>query len=98
MTCQEMILSNDFLDIIVDYDVIEDILGGADVEYCYHEIDAGYSVANVRRSQVAPVSIGYYGYSTIPKLYGLMQVGDETFDASPLSAMGNIRVQNPPPA
>lgn len=96
MTCQEMILSNDFLDIIVDYDVIEDILGGADVEYCYHEIDAGYSVANVRRSQVAPVSIGYYGYSTIPKLYGLMQVGEETFDASPLSAMGNIRVQNPP--
>lgn len=96
MTCKEMILSNDFLDIIADYEVIEDILDNTDVEYCYHVIDAGYGVANVRRSQVAPVSIGYYGYSTIPKLYGLMQADEEIFDASPLSAMGNIRVQNPP--
>lgn len=96
MTCKEMILSNDFLDIIADYEVIEDILDITDVEYCYHAIDAGYGVANVRRSQVAPVSIGYYGYSTIPKLYGLMQADEEIFDASPLSAMGNIRVQNPP--
>lgn len=96
MTCKEMILSNDFLDIIADYEVIEDILDITDVEYCYHAIDAGYGVANVRRSQVAPVSIDYYGYSTIPKLYGLMQADEEIFDASPLSAMGNIRVQNPP--
>lgn len=96
MTCKEMILSNDFLDIIADYEVIEDILDSTDVEYCYHAIDAGYGVANVRRSQVEPVSIGYYGYSTIPKLYGLMQADEEIFDASPLSAMGNIRVQNPP--
>lgn len=96
MTCKEMILSNDFLDIIADYEVIEDILDSTDVEYCYHTIDAGYGVANVRRSQVASVSIDYYGYSTIPKLYGLMQAGEELFDASPLAAMGNIRVQNPP--
>lgn len=96
MTCKEMILSEDFLDIITDYEVIEEILDATDVEYCYHAIDAGYGVANVRRSQVAPVSIGYYGYSTIPKLYGLMQTGGRPFDASPLSAMGNIRVQNPP--
>ena len=96
MTCKEMILSEDFIDIIVDYELIEQILEISDIEYCYHAIDAGYGIANVRRSQVAPVSIGYYGYSTIPKLYGLMQAGDRPFDASPLSAMGNIRVQNPP--
>lgn len=96
MTCKEMILSNEFLDIIADYDVIEEILDTSDIEYCYHAIDAGYGVANVRRSQVAPLSLGYYGYSAIPKLYGLMQTGERTFDASPLSAMGNIRVQNPP--
>ena len=91
-----MILSEDFLDIIVDYDVIVEILEGADVEFCYREIDAGYGIAHVRRSQVQPVSIGNYGYSTIPKLYGLMQAGERGFDASPLAAMGNIRVQNPP--
>jgi len=89
-------LSEDFLDIIVDYDVIVEILEGADVEFCYREIDAGYGIAHVRRSQVQPVSIGNYGYSTIPKLYGLMQAGERGFDASPLAAMGNIRVQNPP--
>lgn len=91
-----MILSEDFLDIIVDYDVIVEILEGADVEFCYREIDAGYGIAHVRRSQVQPVSIGNYGYSTIPKLYGLMQAGERGFDSSPLAAMGNIRVQNPP--
>ncbi|MCI9345910.1 MAG: S8 family peptidase [Lachnospiraceae bacterium] len=84
------------MDIIVDYDVIVEILEGADVEFCYREIDAGYGIAHVRRSQVQPVSIGNYGYSTIPKLYGLMQAGERGFDASPLAAMGNIRVQNPP--
>ncbi len=89
-------MSEDFLDIIVDYDVIVEILEGADVEYCYREIDAGYGIAHVKRSQVRPVSIGNYGYSTIPKLYGLMQAGERGFDASPLAAMGNIRVQNPP--
>ncbi|MDE6404550.1 MAG: S8 family peptidase, partial [Lachnospiraceae bacterium] len=96
MTCREMILSEEFLDIIVDYDVIEEILEGADVEFCYREIDAGYGIAHVRRSQVRPISIGYYGYATIPKLYGLMQAGERVFDSSPLAAMGNIRVQNPP--
>lgn len=96
MTCREKILSNDFMDIIADYDAIVEILDATDVEYCYHAIDAGYGVANVRRSQVEPLSLVYYGYSTIPKLYGLMQTGESVFDASPLAAMGNIRVQNPP--
>lgn len=96
MTCKEKILSNDFMDIIADYDAIVEILDATDVEYCYHAIDAGYGVANVRRSQVEPLSLVYYGYSTIPKLYGLMQTGESVFDASPLAAMGNIRVQNPP--
>ncbi len=96
MTCKEMILSDEFMDLIADYDAIEQILEDVDIEYCYHAVDAGYGVATVRRSQVAPISIGYYGYSTIPKLYGLMQAGEQVFDASPLAAMGNIRIQNPP--
>ena len=95
MTCKEMILSDEFMDLIADYDAIEQILEDVDIEYCYHAVDAGYGVATVRRSQVAPISIGYYGYSTIPKLYGLMQAGEQVFDASPLAAMGNIRIQNP---
>ena len=96
LTCKEMILSDEFADLIADYDAIEQILEDVDIEYCYHAVDAGYGVATVKRSQVAPISIGYYGYSTIPKLYGLMQAGERVFDASPLAAMGNIRIQNPP--
>lgn len=96
MTCKEMILSEEFLDIIADYEVIEEILNASDIEQCYHAIDAGYGVANLKLSQVEPLSVGYYGYSSIPKLYGPMQTGVRPFDASPLAAMGNIRVQNAP--
>lgn len=91
-----MILSEDFIDVIADYDTIEQILEDVDLEYCYHAIDAGFGVASVRRSQVAPISMGYYGYSSIPKLYGLTQTGENVFDSSPLAAMGNLRVQSPP--
>ena len=54
-----MILSEDFIDVIADYDTIEQILEDVDLEYCYHAIDAGFGVASVRRSQVAPISMGY---------------------------------------
>ena len=96
LTCKERILSNDYADLIVDYDLLPQLLETVDVDACYHAIDAGYGVVYVNRSQIPPMSIGYYGYSAIPKLYGLMQIGSTLFDPSCLAAMGNIRVQNPP--
>lgn len=96
MTCKEKILSNEYADLITDYVVADELAGTSPVEFCFHGIDAGYGVANVNRSMVPSMSIGYFGYTAIPVLYGLMQVGGDIFNPENLADTGSIRVQNPP--
>lgn len=96
MTCRDKILSEDYLDLITDYELMRQILEMSGVDACYQELDAGYGLSYVKKDEVAPLSIGYYGYSSIPKLYGLMRSERQIFDPSCLAAMGNIRVQEPP--
>ena len=96
MTCKEKILSNDYADLITDYVVAEELSGMSPIDFCFHGIDDGYGVANVNRSMLPPMSIGYYGYSAIPALYGLMQAETLVFDPANLAQTGSIRVQNPP--
>lgn len=96
MTCKDRILSNDYADIITDYELMGQILEMSGADACYRELDAGYSVSYVKRDEIPPLSIGYYGYSAIPKLYGLMRAEGRIFDPSCLAAMGNLKVQEPP--
>lgn len=96
MTCKDRILSDDYADIITDYELMGEILEMAGVDACYRELDAGYNVSYVKRDEIPPLSIGNYGYSAIPKLYGLMRAEGRIFDPSCLAAMGNLRVQEPP--
>lgn len=96
MTCKEKILSNDYADLITDYVVAEELSGTSPIDFCFHGIDDGYGVANVNRSLFPPTSIGYFGYSAIPVLYGLMQAENILFDPENLAQTGSIRVQNPP--
>lgn len=96
MTCKEKILSNDYADLITDYVVAEKLSGTSPIDFCFHGIDDGYGVANVNRSLFPPTSIGYFGYSAIPVLYGLMQAENILFDPENLAQTGSIRVQNPP--
>lgn len=96
MTCKERILSEDYLDLITDYDLLEEVLEETGIDACYRALDAGYGFFYVNKNDIPPLSIGFYGYSGIPKLYGLMQTEDRAFDSSALAAMGNIRIQNPP--
>lgn len=96
MTCKEKILSNDYVDLITDYEGAEQFFEAVGTDFCHHRIDEGYGVTNVKRIETPPMSIGYYGYSAIPNLYGLMQVEDALFNPECLNAMGNIQVQNPP--
>lgn len=81
---------------ITDYVIADELAGTSPVEFCFHGIDAGYGVANVNRSMVPSVSIGYFGYTAIPVLYGLMQAGSDIFNPENLADTGSIRVQNPP--
>lgn len=96
MTCKEKILSNEYADLITDYVVAEEMSVSQPVDFCFHGIDEEYGVANVNRSMIPPISIGYYGYSAIPVLYGLMQIDGEIFNPENLIETGNIRIQNPP--
>ncbi len=96
MTCKEKILSNEYADLITDYVIAEEMSASQPVDFCFHGIDANYGVANVNRSMMPPMSIGYYGYSAIPALYGLMQTDGETFNPENLIETGSIRVQNSP--
>ena len=89
-------MSDDYLDLITDYDVMDEALEELGIDACYQAIDAGYGIFYVNRIDIPPLSIGFYGYSNIPKLYGLMQTEGRVFDSSCLAAMGNIRIQNPP--
>lgn len=96
MTCKEKILSNEYADLITDYVVADELAGTSPIDFCFHGIDDGYGVANVNRNMFPPMSIGYYGYSAIPALYGLMQIGDTVFAPENLAQTGSIRVQDPP--
>lgn len=96
MTCKDKILSNEYADLITDYVVAEEMSGTLPIDFCFHGIDESYGVVNVNRRTVPPMSISYYGYSAIPALYGLMQVGSGAFNPENLAETGSIRVQNPP--
>lgn len=96
MTCKEKILSNEYADLITDYVVADELSGTSPMDFCFHGIDDGYGVANVNRNMIPPMSIWYFGYSAIPALYGLMQIGDDIFNPENLAQTGSIRVQNPP--
>lgn len=100
MTCREKIISNEYADLITDYVMADELSVTSPVDFCFHEIDEGYGVANVNRSIIPPMSISVYGYTVIPAVYGLMQVEGEIsrdiFRPENLAETGSIRVQNPP--
>lgn len=100
MTCREKIISNEYADLITDYVMADELSVSSPVDFCFHEIDEGYGVANVNRTMIPPMSISVYGYTAIPAIYGLMQIeggiGGDIFRPENLAETGNIRVQNPP--
>ncbi|MBO6016195.1 MAG: S8 family serine peptidase, partial [Lachnospiraceae bacterium] len=102
MDCRERILSEDYLDLIVDYDVMNSYgrLEGAD--FCYQEIDEDLYLVygSVRDINSYDLSADY---EAIPKCYGLMdisqaQFGEELpdFNLQPLITSGIIEAGNPP--
>ncbi len=96
MTCKEKIMSDEYADLLTDDAAAYELAEISPLDFCFHAIDAGYGVINVNRSVVPAMSASYYGYSMIPALYSLMQTGTPPFDPENLTALGNIRVQNPP--
>lgn len=86
MPCTEIIRSNDVYDFIVSNDerntpLIEPV--------CVQSINRQYDILYYDRSTIPPLSIGQYSYTSIPKLFSLM-------DSTSLDVSGILSIQNQP--
>lgn len=75
MDCREMILSDDFYDILLDYPVslAEPSLSG--IPHCFLELEGDVRILYVDSRQARPLSVSQYRYAYIPKCYGLLEPG-----------------------
>lgn len=86
MSCSEIIQSNDVYDLIVSSDERNTPL----IEpACIQNINRRYSILYYDRSGVPPLSISQYSYTSIPKLFSLM-------DSTSLDVSGILSIQNQP--
>ena len=96
VNCREKILSNDYYDVITDfpYQLLEDPAE----DLCYADIDGLYNVVYFDRTILANAQEYFFSYRSVPKLYGLMQVGRvaENFDPGSLIASGITQIQRQP--
>ena len=92
MTCKEKILSEDFYDLMTDYLFTEEFRESLVPDYCFTKIDDKFGLVYVRSDEVPVMNAATFGYSLIPKLYGLMQ----DFNQIPLIESNITRVQQPP--
>ncbi len=93
MTDREKIVSNDFYDVISDFQVsgvIQNEFPGA----VYQPVSGEIGVAYIDRAKTVPISVSNFVYPAIPKLYGLMQIPEgEAFDPTPLVQSGILQAQ-----
>ena len=89
--CREQILSEDYLDIIVEIRSLAQDVNIREYldEYCSQSVDFLTSILHLDRSQVPPYDVAYYGFERIPSLFSLQ-------DTTSMSASGILRLQNQP--
>ena len=99
MDCRERILSNDYYDIITDFDVSP--VRAGEFDQCSVAVENLYSIVYFNRSQLANQAAYFFEHRNLPKLYGLMQEnvrppGEQPFDPTPLIAGGILQMQEEP--
>ena len=92
MECREKIISNSAYDFITDFPIgaVEN-LGD---NLCYADVQNLYNILYLDMSLVPNRDVSFFEYPSIPKLYGLMQVGG--FNPTSLIASGITQIQRPP--
>lgn len=86
MACQEeTIYSEDYYDLIIDYNLIENYI----FPECMQTIDARFQIGYYNRQMLPPLSLDVYSYSAIPKCYCLT-------DYSALEVTNILFLQNQP--
>ena len=75
MDCKEMILSDDFYNILLDYPAALAEEGLEGIPNCFQQLENGYSVLYVDSRETEPLNLMRYRYAYIPKCYGLLSPG-----------------------
>jgi len=97
--CREKILSNDYVDFIIDFP-LEEILDSENERYdfCYQEVDSRVGILSINRNQLPDTTLLSNDYISFPDLLGLQQETEaargDLFDPSPLIQSGITRVQD----
>lgn len=88
MTCEEMILSNEYEDLMVNF--LEGIRGSEELYRtgCVNEINSKIGIIHIPRPEDYLTNLESIPYSYIPKLFGLM-------DSSNMEVTGVKQVKNP---
>lgn len=96
--CRDRILSNNYLDILVDFDITPEILFQGSVEnpdYCEQRLSENLKILHVAASEVPSQNSIGLGYQYIPKCYGLLQ-DTGVPDLTALAEAGILAVSGPP--
>lgn len=100
--CKEKILSNDYGDWIIDFEVTRELLEmeSANPDFCYRQIDRSLGLVFSKRDQTNPIGLLNYPYQRLPNLFGLQEMETESvgtvFNPQPLINSGIWQVQNGP--
>lgn len=100
MDCKSRILSNDYADMIVDFDMDVNDLENSAGDFCFYQIEENLRIFYVNREELPDLSLSDYRYLYLPSCYGLMQTGETVsgsdFNTGALEASGILRVQREP--
>lgn len=86
MDCTEAVYSNDYYDLIVEYNNRRELFS---LPVCVQDINNQYLVGYWARTGLPPFRMRNYTYAAIPKIY-------TTLDAQAMEASGILRIQDQP--
>ena len=101
-SCKEKILSNDYADLIIDFELTDELLDmdRSDGDFCYRQIDRGLGLVFTRRNQMEDIGLLNYSYQRLPALFGIQELLTEAtgavFNPTPLISSGITKVQQAP--
>lgn len=90
--CKEKIISEQYYDVITDYSL--GMLEESGYDLCATDVGETFHVVYINRQDVTDAAGYLFQYRSVPKLYGLMQVGE--FDPNDLITSGILRAQREP--
>ncbi len=100
MDCRNRIISNDYADLMVDFDLEVNNLENTAGDFCFYQIEDNLRIFYVNREELPELSLSDYRYLYLPSCYGLMQTGDvilnQNFNTRALEEIGSLRVQREP--